>query len=75
MAYFAQRGYWAFSEVETMTERTCAACDGNLDENSIAVKIGRRTVEVCCEECAQKLNEAQLAPSLDRKSGTSLSKA
>ena len=58
-----------------MTERTCVACDCNLDENSIAVKIGRRTVEVCCEECVQKLNEAQLTPSLDRKSGTSLSKA
>jgi len=25
------------------------------------VKIGGKTVEVCCEECAQKLKEAQAA--------------
>ena len=42
-----------------MTEKTCAACDCKLDENAIKVKIGARTVEVCCEECAQKLGESQ----------------
>ncbi|MGH8453116.1 MAG: hypothetical protein ACRES4_04500 [Nevskiales bacterium] len=42
-----------------MTERTCAACDCRLDENSIKVKVGGRTVEVCCEDCARKLREAQ----------------
>jgi hypothetical protein len=42
-----------------MTEKTCAACDCKLDENAIEVTIGTRTVEVCCEECAQKLGEAQ----------------
>ena len=42
-----------------MTERTCAACDCALDENSIKVKVGGRTVEVCCEDCAHKLSEAQ----------------
>ncbi len=41
-----------------MAERTCAACDCALEENSIKVTIGGKTVEVCCEECAQKLNEA-----------------
>ena len=41
-----------------MTEKTCAACDGELDENAIKVTIGGRDVEVCCEECAQKLREA-----------------
>jgi len=41
-----------------MAERTCAACDFKLDENAIEVKIGGKTVEVCCEECAQKLREA-----------------
>ncbi len=41
-----------------MTEKTCAACDYPLDENSIKVTIGGKTVEVCCEECARKLNEA-----------------
>jgi hypothetical protein len=41
-----------------MTEETCAACDCKLDENAIQVKIGDRVVEVCCDECAQKLGEA-----------------
>ena len=41
-----------------MAEKTCAACDCPLDENPFKVKIGGRTVEVCCDECAQKLREA-----------------
>jgi len=41
-----------------MRESTCAACDCALDANAIKVTIGGRTVEVCCEECAQKLREA-----------------
>ena len=41
-----------------MAEQTCAACDYPLDENAIQVTIGGRTVEACCEECAQKLREA-----------------
>jgi len=41
-----------------MTEKTCAACDCKLDENSISVRIGDRTVEVCCDECGQKLKDA-----------------
>jgi hypothetical protein len=43
-----------------MAKRTCAACDCELDENVIVVKIGLRVVEVCCEECAQKLREPNL---------------
>jgi len=42
-----------------MIEKTCAACDCNLDANSIKVKIGGKTVEVCCEECSDKLKEAR----------------
>ena len=42
-----------------MNENTCAACDYPLDGNAIKVTIGGRTVEVCCEECAQKLREAE----------------
>jgi RNase P subunit RPR2 len=43
-----------------MTETTCAACDCSMPAGStIAVTIGGKTVEVCCEECAQKLGEAQ----------------
>jgi RNase P subunit RPR2 len=42
-----------------MTKKTCAACDYPLEPNStIKVKIGDKTVEVCCEECATKLREA-----------------
>jgi hypothetical protein len=42
-------------------EGTCAACDSKLDANGIKVRIGGRTVEVCCENCAKKLNEAHAA--------------
>jgi pimeloyl-ACP methyl ester carboxylesterase len=41
-----------------MAKKTCAACDCDLDANSIKVKIGGKTVEVCCDECARKLKEA-----------------
>jgi hypothetical protein len=47
-----------FMEVCVMTKRTCAACDGELDDNPIHVKICGKTVEVCCEDCATKLKEA-----------------
>jgi len=41
-----------------MTEKTCAECDCRLDSSAYAVKIGGKTVEVCCDDCAQKLREA-----------------
>ena len=44
-----------------MKEHTCAACDYALDANAIKVTIGGKTVEVCCEECAEKLREAVTA--------------
>ena len=44
-----------------MVAKTCAACDCQLDESAIKVTIGGKTVEVCCEECAQKLNEAHVS--------------
>ena len=50
-----------------MTAKTCAACDYPLDGNSIEVKIGGKTVEVCCDECAQKLKEAHTSASAGRK--------
>ncbi len=46
-----------------MEAKTCAACDEALDDNAIEVKIGGRTVEVCCEECAVKLRESYAAAS------------
>ncbi len=44
-----------------MTQKTCAACDYKLDENYITIKIGGKSVDVCCDECAQKLGEADAA--------------
>jgi ribosome-binding protein aMBF1 (putative translation factor) len=41
-----------------MAERTCAACNCKIDGDPIKVTIGGKTVEVCCEDCAQKLKEA-----------------
>lgn len=43
---------------KTMSEKTCAACDYPLDDSAIQVRVGGKTVEVCCEECAVKLKEA-----------------
>ena len=44
-----------------MAKRTCAACDAKLDAESIQVKIGGKSVEVCCGDCAEKLKEADAA--------------
>ena len=41
-----------------MADRTCAACDCKLEGESIKVRIGGKTVEVCCDDCALKLKEA-----------------
>jgi hypothetical protein len=46
-----------------MTAKTCAACDCELDASAIKVKVGGNTVEVCCEECAQSLREANASTS------------
>src|SRR5437667_117863 len=47
------------SESGVTTEKACAACDCKLDANSIKLKIGGKTAEVCCEDCARKLTAAQ----------------
>ncbi|MGB6487991.1 MAG: hypothetical protein WBE91_14015 [Steroidobacteraceae bacterium] len=41
-----------------MTAKTCAACDCPLDASAIKVKLGQSTVEVCCDDCARALREA-----------------
>lgn len=41
-----------------MSEKTCVACDGALDETAVQAAIGGRVVEACREECAEKLCEA-----------------
>ena len=44
-----------------MEPKTCAACDCELDDDTITVTIAGRAVEVCCSECAARLGEAELA--------------
>lgn len=44
-----------------MSKKTCAVCDCELDGTAIAVTIGGKTVEVCCEECAETLRQAEAA--------------
>lgn len=51
-----------------MVEKTCAACDCTLDMSPIEVKSGGKTVEVCCHDCAEKLNEAHLSATASRES-------
>ena len=46
-----------------MKANTCAACDYELDANAIKVTVGGKIVEVCCEECAQKLRDAHTSAS------------
>ncbi|MFS8144461.1 hypothetical protein [Rhizobium sp. BR 249] len=46
-----------------MKKMTCAACDCELGAETITVKFGGKAVEVCCEECARALNEAEAATS------------
>jgi hypothetical protein len=54
-------------ESEVMAEKTCAACDCKLDGASIKVRIGGKTVDVCCDACAQKLKEAHASTAAPRK--------
>jgi hypothetical protein len=42
-----------------MSETTCAACDCKIEGEAIKVNVGGKPVEVCCEECATTLREAQ----------------
>jgi hypothetical protein len=50
-----------------MVEKTCAACDCQLEANPIKVTIGGKTVEVCCDECVQKLKEAHVSATTARR--------
>lgn len=47
------------------TIRTCAACDCDLDGETIKVTIAGKTVEVCCQECAERLKEADASTKED----------
>jgi ribosome-binding protein aMBF1 (putative translation factor) len=50
-----------------MTAKTCAACDAALDANAITVTIGGKVVEVCCDDCADRLKEAHASAAPPRK--------
>jgi hypothetical protein len=54
-------------EIDAMAEKTCAACDCELDANPIKVTIGGKMVEVCCDECSQKLKEAHASATAGRR--------
>jgi hypothetical protein len=51
-----------------MAEKTCAACDCRLEGDPINVKIGGKMVEVCCDDCAQRLKEADVFAKSARRS-------
>ena len=51
-----------------MKKTTCAACDCELGAEIITVKLGGKTVEVCCQECAEALNEAEASTSAAQSS-------
>ncbi|NTJ10678.1 hypothetical protein [Rhizobium lusitanum] len=46
-----------------MKRTTCAACDCELGAETIKVNLGGKSVEVCCEECAAALREADQSTS------------
>ena len=48
-----------------MKETTCAACDCKIEGDAIKVNIGGKAVEVCCEECAERLREARVSAEED----------
>ena len=50
-----------------MTAKTCAPCDSPLDGNAVRVKLGQNTVEVCCDDCARTLREADAAKGAAKK--------
>ena len=50
-----------------MKNKTCAACDCELDGSAIKVTIGGKPVEVCCDDCAVKLKEAHASAAAPRK--------
>jgi hypothetical protein len=48
---------------ETAVDKTCAACDCRLEGEIITVTIGGNAVDVCCEDCATLLKEADASAS------------
>jgi hypothetical protein len=59
MVFYACSMVGALRRDMVMAEKTCAACDCKLDESAINLTLDKRTIEVRCEECAEKLRESQ----------------
>jgi ribosome-binding protein aMBF1 (putative translation factor) len=43
--------------------RKCPVCNWEIKDDGIKVKTGGKEVVVCCEECADKLNQKKKTPS------------
>ena len=67
MVYSSRPNGRALKEEQTMKNKTCAACDCELDGSAIKVTIGGKPVEVCCDDCAVKLKEAHASAAAPRK--------
>jgi len=46
-----------------VNDKTCAACDCRLEGEIISVTVGGNAVDVCCEDCATLLKEADASAS------------
>jgi hypothetical protein len=51
-------------------ERTCAACDSDIDAQSIPVMVAGQPVEVCSQACALALGEAAAATAATADGGS-----
>jgi ribosome-binding protein aMBF1 (putative translation factor) len=41
-----------------MNTKKCSVCDWEIKDGGIKVKVGAKELAVCCDECAQKVNES-----------------
>jgi hypothetical protein len=41
-----------------MNATTCAACDCTVDSSAVSLTLGGKTVEVCCKDCAGRLERS-----------------
>jgi hypothetical protein len=63
MVSYAPLGIERNVKETAVIEKTCAACDCKLDGEVITVTIGGNAVDVCCEDCATLLKEADASAS------------
>jgi hypothetical protein len=63
MVFYASLDIERNAKETAVVEKTCAACDCTLDGEVITVTIGGNAVDVCCEDCATLLKEADASAS------------